>query len=324
MVSKIKKVSIIVPVYNIEKYIGKCLYSLVNQTLTDIQIVIVNDGSEDTSEDIIMNYREKYSDKITYIKKKNGGLSDARNVGMQYAIGEYIGCIDGDDYAEITMFEKMYAEAKKINADLVECDYYHEYPNKLIPKVGEIYKIKDILIKARVGAWNKIIKSEIIKKTGIQYPVGLRYEDVEYFYKMALYINKIGFVKEPLYYYVQRENSICHTQNEKNRDIFKIFEDVLTYYKEKELYDQYKDQLEYIYLRELLGGAFFRIVKMPDKNLRRCILQENWQKLNEVFPFWKRNTILQSSTALKDIYFRTINSITYGIYAVLGSILNEK
>jgi glycosyltransferase involved in cell wall biosynthesis len=322
MVSRNIKVSIIVPVYNIEGYIDKCLFSLVNQTLSDIQIIIINDGSEDSSEDIIINYQKKYFDKITYIKKKNGGLSEARNVGIQYAVGEYIGCIDGDDYAEVTMFEKMYNQAKKNNADMVECDYYYEYPNKLIPKIGEIYEIKDILLKARVGAWNKIIKKETIMKTDIQYPVGLQYEDVEYFYKMALYINKVGFVKEPLYYYVQRSNSIVHVQNEKNRDIFKIFDNVLAYYKEKGLYDQYKDLLEYIYLREMFGGAFFRMVKISDKNLRRRILVENWQKLNETFPYWKNNKILQSRNTLLDTYFKSINRFTYQIYAkVFGVIL---
>jgi glycosyltransferase involved in cell wall biosynthesis len=315
------KVSIIVPVYNVEKYIDKCLFSLVNQTLTGIQIIIVNDGSEDASEDIIMDYQRRYSDKITYVKKKNGGLSDARNVGIQYAIGEYIGCTDGDDYAEITMFEKMYNEAKRINADLVACDYYHEYPNKIIPKTGEIYNREDILIKAKVSAWNKIIKSEIVKDTGIQYPIGLRYEDVEYFYKIALHIKKIGFVKEPLYYYVQRENSICHIQSEKNKDIFKILENVLVYYKKMGVYDQYEDQLEYVYLQELLGGTFFRIVKISDKNLRNRILIENWRKLNDTFPNWKKNKILQSRITLKDMYFKSINSFIYGIYSKLCAIL---
>jgi glycosyltransferase involved in cell wall biosynthesis len=321
MAAERKKVSIIVPVYNVEKYIDKCLYSLVNQTLMDIQIIVINDGSEDSSEDIIVNYQKIYFDKITYIKKKNGGLSDARNVGILYAIGEYIGCIDGDDYAEITMFEKMYNEAKRINADLVECDYYYDYPNKLVPKIGEIYDLKDILIKARVGAWNKIIKSEIIKRAGIQYPVGLRYEDAEYFYKIALYITKVGFVKEPLYHYMQRANSICHIQNEKNRDIFKILENVLVYYKERGLYEQYKDRLEYIYLRELLGGTFFRIVKISDKNLKKRILIENWQKLNETFPCWKQNKILQNRNTLADIYFKLINNFTYKISEKICGIL---
>jgi hypothetical protein len=215
----------------------------------------------------------------------------------------------------------MYNEAKRINADLVECDYYHEYPNKIISKIGEVYDIEEILIKARVGAWNKIIKSKIVKEKGMQYPVGLRYEDVEYFCKISLHLKKIGFIKESLYYYVQRENSICHTQNEKTRDIFKILENILAYYREMGVYGQYEDQLEYIYLRELLGGSFFRMVKISDRNLRNRILIENWQKLNEAFPCWRKNRILQSRNALKDIYFKSINSLVYRIYSKIYGIL---
>jgi hypothetical protein len=151
----------------------------------------------------------------------------------------------------------------------------------------------------------------------------LRYEDVEYFYKIVLHINKTGFVKEPLYYYVQRADSICHTQNEKNKDIFIILENVLAYYKEKGLYDQYKDMLEYIYLRELLGGAFFRMVKIPDKNLRKRILIENWQKLNETFPCWKDNKILRYRYTLKDIYFKSLNNFTYKIYSEIFSAIKK-
>jgi hypothetical protein len=136
------------------------------------------------------------------------------------------------------------------------------------------------------------------------------------------HINKIGFVKEPLYYYIQRSDSICHTQNEKNRDIFTILENVLEYYKEKGLYDKYKEQLEYVYLRELLGGTFFRIVKINEKSLKSHILIENWKKLNETFPYWRKNKILQKRKTLKDIYYKTVNNFTYRIYAKLWSILN--
>jgi glycosyltransferase involved in cell wall biosynthesis len=315
-----KKVSVIVPVYNLEYYIDKCLYSLVNQTLLDIQIVVVNDGSEDNSESIIKKYQENYPDKITYITKKNGGLSDARNIGMQYAKGEYIGCCDGDDYADVTMYEKLYSEAKKNNADFVECDYYHVYPNKLMPKIGEIYDLENILIKARVGAWNKIIRNEIIKKSGITYPVGLRYEDVEFFYKIVPVITSMGFVKEPLYYYVQRANSICHTQNEKSRDIFIILDNVLEYYKKEKIYSEYKNQLEYIYLRELLLGSFARFSRIHDRNLRKQILSENWQILNKTFPVWRKNAILKKGKTLKDNYFRTVNGFTYKLYSAFFSL----
>ena len=126
----VTKVSIIVPVYNVEKYIDKCLDSLVNQTLKDIQIIIVNDGSKDDSIKIIKEYQEKYGNKIKYLEKENGGLSDARNYGIPYAEGEYIAFLDSDDYIEKNAYEEMYNIAKKEEADMVECDFYWEYPNK--------------------------------------------------------------------------------------------------------------------------------------------------------------------------------------------------
>ena len=114
------KVSVIVPVYNVEKYIDKCLKSLVNQTLSDIEIIVVNDGSTDNSETIIKQYLEKYQNKIKYVIKQNGGLSDARNYGMKFATGEYIAFLDSDDYVDNTIYEKMYNKATEEQCDFVE------------------------------------------------------------------------------------------------------------------------------------------------------------------------------------------------------------
>ena len=121
------KVSIIVPVYNVEKYLKRCINSLINQTLQDIEIIVVDDGSTDNSGQIIKEYQEKNSN-IKYYKKENGGLSDARNYGMKYAPSEYIAFLDSDDFVDKTMYEKMYNKAIEENADYVECDFYWAYP----------------------------------------------------------------------------------------------------------------------------------------------------------------------------------------------------
>ena len=174
------KVSVIVPVYNVEKYIKKCLESLVNQTLRDIEIIVVNDGSQDKSKEIIAEYVRKYPN-IVYVEKENGGLSDARNYGMKYAKGDYIAFVDSDDYVDTTMYEKMYNKAVEEKADYVECDFYWEYPDKLKKDVGIRYSNKkDMLVYARVVAWNKLIKREIIHN---EFPKGLYYEGEEFFYK---------------------------------------------------------------------------------------------------------------------------------------------
>ena len=263
------KVSVIVPVYNVEKYIEKCLNSLINQTLQDIEIIVVNDGSTDESKSIINRYLQDYNSKIKYYEKENGGLSDARNYGMKFATGEYIAFLDSDDYVETTIYEKMYNKAIQENCDFVECDFIWKYENKEVKDCGYIYKNKfEMLAYGRVVAWNKLIKRSLIIENSIEFPKGLRYEDIEFFYKLIPYINKFGFVKDYLIYYIQRANSIANTQNEKNKDIFKVLDNAVSYYKERGFYEEYKASLEYAYTRILLCSSLIRISKIKDKKMK--------------------------------------------------------
>jgi glycosyltransferase involved in cell wall biosynthesis len=316
------KVSIIVPVYNAEKHLDKCLSSLINQTLQDIQIIIVDDDSTDKSEQIIAKYKEKYSHKIIYIKKANGGAGDARNIGIQHATGTYIGFSDADDYMETTMYEKMYNMAQNKNVDWVECAYFQEYSDK--PDAVQIksiaYETGDMLVKTKFAVWNKIIKHDIIQSNNIQFPINLNYEDTEFICKVVPYIHDAGLVQEPLYHYIKRNNSRYHQWNQ-TRDIFKIYENVLTFYKEKEFYTQYKEQLEYIYIGSRLGASFFRILRIQDRRLRVQILEENWQDLVDHFPCWKKNELLLCNKSLKGIYYKTINHSTYKMYAEIFRLL---
>ena len=187
------KVSIIVPIYNVEKYLEKCLESLVNQTLDDIQIILVNDGTKDNSGEIAKQYQEKHPNKIIYLEKENGGLSDARNYGIPYATGEYVAFLDSDDYVELNLYEEMYNLAQKEKSDMVECDFIWEYPNESKRDTGLIYEDrKEMLEKVRVVAWNKLIKREILEKHQIRFPKGYRYEDVEFTYKLLPYLEKVS------------------------------------------------------------------------------------------------------------------------------------
>ena len=307
------KVSLIIPVYNVENYIEKCLNSVVNQTLKDMEVIIVNDGSKDLSKQKIEKYLEKYP-WIKYLEKENGGLSDARNYGLHYATGKYIAFLDSDDYVENTMYEEMYNLAERENADMVECDFIWEYPNKIRKDVGVIYNSKKEMIeKARVVAWNKLIKREVLKRTQIEFPVGLRYEDVEFFYKLVPYLNKVSFVKKCFIHYIQRENSIANTQNIRNKEIFTVLENVITYYKENDLYDEYKEELEYIYVRFLLCSSLKRMCKIKEKNERKKALNETWNNINTKFPSWRKNLILKKKS-LKNLYIKSNNKLTFKIY----------
>ena len=235
--------------------------------------------------------------------------------------GEYIAFLDSDDYIEISAYEEMYNKAKKENADMVECDYVWEYPHKKREDIGEIYQNKkEMLEKARVVAWNKLIKREIIEKEKIEFPLGLRYEDVEFFYKLVPYLNKVAFVKKCFIHYTQREDSIANTQNIRTKEIFTIFENIFSYYKEKGFYEEYEQQLEYNYVRFLLCSSLKRVCKIQDKDQRKQALKENWDNINTKFPNWRKNEILKKRT-LKNLYIKSNNKVTYKIYCfLLGAI----
>ena len=316
------KVSVLVPIYNVEKYLEKCINSLLSQTLEDIQIILVNDGSKDNSGTIAKKYAEKNKDKVIYVEKENGGLSDARNYGLKYATGDFVAFLDSDDYIEKNAYEEMYNKAIEENADYVECDFIWEYPNKA--KIDKQYKYqnkKEMLSFVRVVAWNKLIKRSLIIEHNLEFPKGLRYEDVEFTYKLIPYINKFAYVDKPFIHYVQREGSIANVQNERTAEIFTVLDEVIEFYKKNNIYEEYKEELEYNYARYLLCSSLKRMCKIKDKKTRKELLQKTWKKLNCNFPNWKKNRILNTVNIDKNKYMKTINKFTYKIYTKVFEII---
>ena len=315
------KVSIIVPVYNVEQYIEKCLETLVNQTLQEIEIILVNDGSTDGTKKKIEKFILQYPEKIKYLEKTNGGLSDARNYGIPSASGKYIGFVDSDDYVELNMFEEMFKKAEEENSDMVEWDFIWEYPNKQKIDIGRIYQNKkEAFLYARVVAWNKLIRRETLEKANIKFPKGLRYEDTEFFYKLLPSLNKISFVKIPMVHYIQRSNSIANTQNERVKEIFDIWDNIFKFYKENNLFQEYKNEIEYTYTRFLLCSSLLRIVKVGDKHIRKELEQRTWEELNKNFPNWKENPILKKEKGAKNTYMKYVNKYNYKIFCKIFEI----
>lgn len=313
------KVSVIIPFYNVEKYIRKCLESLRAQTITDIEFILVNDGSKDGSEEIAKEFLSDSRFKL--LVKENGGLSDARNYGLQASTGDYIAYLDSDDYVESNMYESMYKRAVDTDADIVECNFIWEYPNK---EVIDNKSVKDnLLLDIRVVAWNKLYKASFLKPLNISFSVGHQYEDVSYCYKILPYVNKFESIEVPFIHYIQRSNSISNNQNEKVRDIFVMLDETVQYYKEHGFYDKYKDELEYLYIRFLLGSSFKRMAMIPDKALRKQILNENWNVLCDTYPNWKQNKYLRTFKGKKNSYFKHINKSLYLLNAKLFRILQN-
>ncbi len=314
------KVSIIVPFYNVENYIEKCLQSLVNQTLEDVEIILVNDGSQDGTKEIAKQFVEKYPNKIMYLEKENGGLSDARNYAIPYAKGEYIAFLDSDDYVEANMYEEMYNKAKEENLDYVECDFLWEYPDKSLESKGKQYSNKkEMFIYTRVVAWNKLIKREIVQENHLEFPRGYRYEDVEFFYKLLPLIHNYGIVQKPFIHYVQRENSISNVQNTRTKEIIDVLGHVIDYYKRNQLFDEYKEEIEYTYTRYILCSSMLRMVMIENRKERKEIINLAWKSLNTQFTNWKENIYLKEK-GLKNLYMKTVNNITLKMYTSLARI----
>ena len=316
------KVSVIVPIYNVEKYLEKCINSLLSQTLEDIQIILVNDGSKDNSGNIAREYEKNNKNRIIYVEKENGGLSDARNHGLKYATGDFIAFLDSDDYIEKNAYEEMYNKAIEENADYVECDFIWEFPNKIrVDKQYPYKNKKEMLSFVRVVAWNKLIKRQLITDNNLEFPKGLRYEDVEFTYKLIPFVNKFAYVDKPFIHYVQREGSIANVQNERTAEIFTVLDNVIEFYKKNNIYEEYGDELEYNYARYLLCSSLKRMCKIKDKTIREKLLTESWERLNLNFPNWKENVILKTVNIGKNKYMRTVNKSTYKIYSKILEII---
>jgi glycosyltransferase involved in cell wall biosynthesis len=212
-------ISIIVPVYNVEKYLSKCLDSIVNQTYKNLEIILIDDGSTDNSGDICDEYANK-DNRIKVIHKSNGGISDARNKGLDIAKGEYIGFVDSDDYIAEDMYEYLYNFVIENDLDVAMCASCNVYQGKIIyhknfesiilDKKEKI--IENIFINpsggSAVSVWGKLFKYNVIKD--IRFDFGKTCEDVYFVLKWIENTNKFGRCDKAKYYYVQREGSITH------------------------------------------------------------------------------------------------------------------
>jgi len=305
------KVSIIVPVYNVEKYLERCLKSLITQTLKEIEIIVVNDGTKDNSQNIIDKYAMKDSRIKAYIKE-NGGLSDARNFGLKYATGEYVGFVDSDDFVENDMFEKMYNKAKKNDFDVVLCNLNYIYESKKVFCSSNIQydllnpeQIKNKMVYIYPAAWNKIYKKSVIDK--FKFKKGIWYEDVEFMYRILPYINSIGVVNEPLYQYVQRDGAITHTFNDKIFDYIDIWNGMLSFYKKNKIFDKYICELEYCYVRYLYATMIKGLTKTNNREKLVNGINLSIKNVKINFPNYKKNKYIRK-ISIKNIYLKLFDT----------------
>ena len=253
------KISVVIPVYNVEKYIEDCIQSIVNQTFHDIEIIFVDDCGTDNSMAIVEKYAKK-DKRIKIIKhEKNSGLSASRNTGIKYSSTPYLMFCDSDDFYAPTMCQEMLNAIEKSGADIAVCGIKVIYETKIDDNIkksdNEYYRVKytgtkkitdEIINNCDVSSCNKIFKRSIFDKYDLKYPFGLKYEDAFMFYSYMLWVKKIAFVNKKLYNYRRRASSIMTSTFNKCDtsaiDHLKIAIEVFNYMNRHNKYEQNYEQ----------------------------------------------------------------------------------
>lgn len=288
------KISVIIPVYNMEKYLRQCLESVCSQTLEEIQILVVDDGSTDGSGAICQEFAERYPDKLRYFYKENGGSASARNVGLEHAAGEYIGFVDSDDWVELNMYERMYAAAVAHEADIVfcrtfedECPGAYEY---IFPRAGKFtredmtkeifpYLLPSVTKKGnfrnlRWCNWLHIYKRSILEEHHIRFnSKSRRCEDLGFSAACTIHGHSYFYLEEPLYH--NRPNQASKSRNY-SKDMWLSIRPLMIYL--QELTDECR---EYDFDDAMNACIFYfctmvirNEMRLKDKRLRRQKIQE--------------------------------------------------
>lgn len=326
-----KLVSVIVPVYNVEEYLVKSVDSILNQTYENLEIILVDDGSTDMSGAMCDSFKEQ-DGRIKVIHKKNGGLSDARNAGLEIATGDYIGYVDSDDWAEPDMFELMVTNCEKYGADVAACRYSKVYKNLTVNESTDLilHMTRDEALETYIcenverpiynSVWSKLFKRDLVKD--YRFPVGKKSEDIMYTTKAFCNMNSCVYIDKALYNYVcDREGSIMAVKNGKH-----MLEDELPFFREGVEYirehvsEELGDKAFYHYCKRIMlyfldymrtdGGKYYAFA-LAD------MLRDEKREIIQVYeePFVKRGDRARMNLMLKsprlyymfaDLYEKTI------------------
>lgn len=318
------KISVIVPVYNVEQYLDKCLDCLVNQTYSNLEIIVVNDCSKDASEKIIKKYLNKYKN-IIYVKnQKNSGLSFSRNAGLEKSTGDYIGYIDSDDYVPYNYYESLMSTILKENADVAVCDINVVYENKNTSdrvKCGETDNSKYNFIDngLAASACNKLFKRENIEK--YKFAVGKVNEDIAVVIPTIIKSKNVVYNTDVCYNYIQRENSIQNSSvSEKRFDIFYGVDQTLERIKDCPNYIEYKDAIVY----QQLIMLFLYVIPKEKSLFKRTKLLRKYNKLAKKYEIRKNKLLwnfLASQGKKHKIYYKLLFKLNCNNLSFSSSLL---
>ncbi len=302
------KVSVIVPCYKVEKYIKRCLNSLVNQTLDNFEIICVNDGSPDNTLNILNKYKEKYKDFFRVIDKENEGVWKARLDGVKIAQGRYIAIVDSDDYVEKDYLKKLYNAAKNNKSDISICGFSRidNETGKVFSKEMNRFEGKDIymdknpedIISINGALWNKLYKAELLKNLKTFEKPPIVFEDMMLFLLIAMKVKKISFINDCLYNYMVREGTAISTIDVNKKTLSE--ETMITI---RKMYGNFnKDLIQVIDSLAFLHfgiSLMFRISYDKSFNLKEE-LKKNRKYLDENFPTWRSTKYLSVFYCIKN------------------------
>ena len=307
MENKQIKLSIVAAVYNLEKYLPRCLDALVNQTLQDIEILCVDDGSTDSAPQIIEEYAKMYPDKIKTFHKQNGGEFTTRNYGLQRAKGEYVTFVDTDDYVEPNWAEKLYTAAKENDADLAVCGFERIdlETNKVVATnmtnfgntVKQINPKDDFILFINPAPWNKIYKRDKIKD--LEFLPFRGFNDTMFLASCYTRMKKIAFVPDVLYHYYLRYDSQIHTVNKQDvNNLKKYLLEVKQLYIKSGKYDEMKYLLDTFAFLHLGTSVMYRVSYDKTVNIKQ-MLKETIKYLDDNFENWRKSPFLKLGYSLK-------------------------
>lgn len=297
-------ISVIVPVYNAEKYLDKCVNSIINQKYKELEIILVDDGSKDNSLDLCKKYAEK-DNRIKVIHKENGGVSTARNTGIEASRGDFIAFVDSDDYIDENMYFNMIQKVKKYSCDMVMCDCYkvnvgnkeiftHDIRAGFYDK-DQLYKeyfdkllmLDSINYPATISNWVMLIKSDIIKDKKLKYIEGVRYsEDLLFGSQVMYYTNRFYYLKGECYYnYINNPISATSTYYEKKWDNFvQLYYEIKRFFQNKTDFD-FSKQIYYcllFFVYNSVGDIYGSNKSYPEKKKKILKILNN-QDVKEMF-----------------------------------------
>ena len=279
-------ISVIVPIYNSEAYLNKCIDSLINQTKKDIEIILINDGSTDASDKIIKSYKDK---RIKYYKNKNKGIGYSRNFGIDKSNSKYIMFLDSDDYLDIHACEELYKKIEKDKSDVVVSDFIksHNGTEEIIKindfKKTNLDKNSNILLDINLSPWNKIYSSKLIKDNNIRFPEDIKYEDVLFVLNCLDKAKSISKLNKALNYYIVRDNSETKTYDKKVFDIIKVVKRFRSYFN-----NRYKETIDKLTIKILTN---YTIQQRYQKNIKDGykFIDEVFNLLEKEIPDYKNN-----------------------------------